>query len=183
MIALPQDLPLVRWQNRRNVPLSEGWLAESIDCSASRAGYNQWEWTPDITKALSYYLRKEFHGCLITPSQLQVLIKKSLLSIGYPDVADELTLVAPRVTIYLPEIARNACYELMFFHQLRQRLDDASRVVVRGLKLEGLRGCVKILRQTGRWQDSCDLLNMEIVNFVRSRLNQNTSSTVEIVIH
>ncbi len=182
MIALPQDLPLVRWQNKRNIPLSEGWVAESIDCSAFRAGYEQWEWTPDITQALSFYLRKEFHGCLISSSELQVLIKKTLLSIGYPDVADQLTLVAPRVTISLPEIARAARFELLFFQLLRERLEEASRVVVRGIKLEGLRRCVKTLQQAGRWQGNCETLSTDIVNFVRQKLSQDGCPAVEIII-
>ena len=182
MIALPQELPLVHWQNKRNVPLSEGWLAESIDCSALQAGYSEWEWTIDITKALSCYLRQEFHGCLISPRELQTLIKKSLQSIGFHDVADKLRIVAPRVTINLAEMARAATYELMFFHLLQQRLEDAARVGVRGIKLEDLRESVKILQQAGRWQENCGMLSTDIVNFVRQKLQQNGGPGVELLI-
>ena len=182
MIALPQELPLVNWQNKRDVPLSEGWIAESIDCSALQAGYSEWEWTFDITKALSCYLRHEFHGCLISPHELQILIKKSLHSIGFPDVADKLRLVAPRVTINLSEMARTAAYELMFFHLLQQRLDDATMVGVRGIRLEGLRDSVKILRQAGRWQENCGMLSTDIVNFVRQKLQQDGRPCVELLI-
>ncbi|NJK90979.1 MAG: hypothetical protein HC904_03565 [Blastochloris sp.] len=115
MIALPQDLPLVEWNKRRNVPLSEGWLAESIQTSASKVGMEQWHWTEDVAKAISYYLQCEFGGTLITPEQLQVLIKKSLRSIGYPEIAKRLTLVAPRVSLHLQEMAARSHHELFFF--------------------------------------------------------------------
>jgi len=182
MIALPQELPYVYWQNKRNVPLSEGWLAESIDSSACRAGYADWEWTADITKALSCYLRQEFQGCLISPSELQVLIKKSILSIGYPDVAHKLSLVAPRVTIYLPDLAHEYPYELLFFPQLEKRLQEVSRVLIRGVRLEGLRPCVKHLHQAGRWRNSCEELSREIVSFTRLKLQHHRSGPTEIII-
>ena len=37
MIALPQRLPNIIWKNDRLVPLSEGWLAESIERAAANA--------------------------------------------------------------------------------------------------------------------------------------------------
>ena len=41
MIALPQRLPHVIWKKDRLVPLSEGWLAESIEQAAAGAGYHR----------------------------------------------------------------------------------------------------------------------------------------------
>jgi hypothetical protein len=182
MIALPQDLPLVEWQKRRNVPLSEGWLAESIQNSAHKAGLNQWHWTEDVAKAISYYLQSEFNGTLITSDQLQVLIKKSLRSIGYPEIAKSLTIVAPRVSIHLNELASRSCHELIFFAQLEERLNEARSVHVRGIKLEGLRSCVKTLGNTPRWRSSCQDLSDEIVSYVRSHLKKWEKHPMELLI-
>jgi hypothetical protein len=182
MIALPQDLPLVEWQKRRNVPLSEGWLAESIQTSATKAGMDHWYWTDDVAKAISYYLQSEFDGTLITPDQLQILIKKSLRSIGYPEIAKTLTIVGPRVSIHLNEIASRSNHELIFFGLLQERLDEARTVRVRGIKLEGLRSSVKILENRPRWQSSCQNLSDEIVSYTRIHLQRWEKHPVELLI-
>jgi hypothetical protein len=180
MIALPQNLPLVEWNKRRNVPLSEGWLAESIQTSATKAGMNHWHWTEDVAKAITYYLQSEFGGTLITPDQLQLLIKKSLRSIGYPEIAKTLTIVGPRVSIHLHEMASRSRHELIFFQLLQERLNEAQSVRVRGVKLEGLRGCVKILGNRPRWQLSCQTLSDEIVSFTRTHLLRWEKHPVEL---
>lgn len=182
MIALPQELPLVEWHKRRSVPLSEGWLAESIEISANNAGMPEWHWTADIAKAISYYLRSEFTGSLITPRQLQLLIKRSLVSIGYPELAKTLVIVPPRVNIHLAELARQGQYELIFFSLLRTRLDEARKLKVKGIRLEGLRECTKVIQQTRRWQEQCDKLADEIVAFTRCHLNTWNGKRIELVV-
>lgn len=183
MIALPQNLPLVEWQNRRNVPLSEGWLAESIQISADKAGVGTWHGTDDVAKAIIYYLQSEFGGTLITPEQLQGLIKKSLRSIGYPEVARSLKIVAPRVSIHLNEMAMKSQHEILFFQLLHDHLDEAKSVHVSGVRLEGLRSCVKTLSNVMRWQGSCEELSDEIVMFTRSHMLKWGRHPVELLIH
>ena len=56
MIALPQRLPHVIWKNGRLVPLSEGWLAESIEHAAAGAGYHRWHLAPEVARAIAVYL-------------------------------------------------------------------------------------------------------------------------------
>lgn len=182
MIALTQNLPLVEWQHTRNVPLSEGWLAESIQASASTVGVNHWHCTEDVAKAIAYYLEYEFNGTVITPEQLQVLIKKSLQSIGYPEIADALEIVAPRVSIQLFEMADRSRHEMIFFNLLHERLNEARAVQVRGIRLAGLKDSVKILENVPRWQSSCDSLRDDIVIFTRNHLLKWEHHPVELLI-
>ena len=56
MIALPQKLPHVIWRNDRLVPLSEGWLAESIEHAAAASGYHRWHLAPEVARAIAVYL-------------------------------------------------------------------------------------------------------------------------------
>lgn len=181
MIALTQNLPLVEWQHRRNVPLSEGWLAESIQASASTVGVNHWHCTDDVAKAIAYYLQYEFNGTLITPDELQLLIKKSLQSIGYPEIANALEIVAPRVSIQLHEMADRSRHEMIFFSLLHERLNEAREVQVRGVRLAGLKDSVKILGNVPRWQASCDSLRDDIVAFAREHLLKWEHPTVELL--
>jgi hypothetical protein len=182
MIALPNELPLVEWHNRKNVPLSEGWLAESIATSVERAGLSEWRWTYDVTKAISYFLQTEYKGTLISASDLKLILRKSLTRIGYPELAQEVTLVAPRVTVYLHDIAREALYELSFFAELNDRLEEARRTVVRGVRLEGIRPAVKILTHSGKWNGACEELADEIVRFARNKIAWQCSVSLDLMI-
>ena len=60
MIALPQRLPHVIWKNDRLVPLSEGWLAESIEHSAEAAGHHRWHLAPEVARAIAIYLENDW---------------------------------------------------------------------------------------------------------------------------
>ncbi len=60
MIALPQRLPHVIWKNDRLVPLSEGWLAESIEHAAAAAGYHRWHLAPEVARAIAVYLENDW---------------------------------------------------------------------------------------------------------------------------
>src|SRR5690606_1647082 len=105
MIALPHELPLVTWHKRRQISLSEGWIAESLAHSAAKAGVPTWQWSGEIARAISQYLREEYPANVISPAELRTLLGKSLRGIGYPEIADQASLVAPRVSIYLPDLA------------------------------------------------------------------------------
>ncbi len=183
MIALPQALPMVNWHGRRHVPLSEGWLAESIACSARRAGYPTWEWSGEVARAITYFLQEEYRGNLISPEELRAIIRRSLSGIGCQDVAEKVSLVAPRVSIYLPELAERSGMEMLFFQSLGERIDEAVQVVVRGIRLEGIRPCVKNLEQCRRWHRGCQRLSDEIVLYTRRRLELAGAAPMELAIY
>lgn len=183
MIAIAQKLPMVLWTGERQVPLSEGWIAESIDHSAQQAGYQEWTWSNEVAYAISYYLQQEYSGCLITKNDLEEVVKRSIEGIGHDELAQELTIVSPRVNIYLPDLARETAYELLFFKRLQEKLEEAIHVVmVRGVKLEELRTCVKIMSCTPRWKQYCQHLHDEIIHFTRQQINKTDAPPMELVI-
>ena len=168
MIASACKLPWVLWNSHRQVPLSEGWLAESICQSAHQVGLNRWEeLSSNVARGIAYFLEKNYRGQSISVDQVKLLMERSLAGIGYPQLADQVSLVAPRVNISLAEIARQTHYELLFFQTLRERIQEAMDVVVRGIRLEGLKPCVKILEGSSHWRKRCQILSNEIVSFSR----------------
>lgn len=173
---------MVQWRNVRAVPLSIGWLAESLEASAERAGAGNWSWSGEVAQALGRYLEREFSGQTITTDQLAELMRRSLCGIGCGHIASQVAVVAPRVNIYLPDLAHQAELELMFFRLLRERLEEAVAVVVRGVRLEGLRPCVKILGGSKSWGNRCESLNDEIVAFSRHHLQGASRLPVDLVI-
>jgi hypothetical protein len=182
MIAPTQALPSIQWRDTRTIPLSVGWLAESLDASAERAGQSNWDHSVDIARAISHYLESEYDGRVLTTDQLVEIIRRSLHGVGCDHIARRATLVPPRVNIHLPELARASEYELLFFPLLRERLNEALDVVVRGVRLEGLRNCVKILQQSRSWKDRCQRLNDEIVLFSRQQLRRSNPTPIDLMI-
>jgi hypothetical protein len=182
MIALPQRLPHIVWKNDRLVPLSEGWLAESIEQSAAAAGLPRWELAPEVARAIAIYLENDYQPPCLTIDNLHEMVRRSLEGIGFREIAKRSLIVPPRVSISLMELARRAPYELHFYPLLRQRLTDALEVHVAGVRLEGLRDCSKILDAAGRWRQTCTRISDEIIHFCRAHLNDAQLRKVDLVI-
>src|SRR5208282_2050473 len=98
MIALPQRLPHVIWKNDRLVPLSEGWLAESIEPAAAAAGHPRWDLAPDVARAIAVYLDNDWVSPALPVDHLKEMVRRSLVGIGYDEIARESLIVPPRVS-------------------------------------------------------------------------------------
>ncbi|MCE0523341.1 MAG: hypothetical protein LV480_10570 [Methylacidiphilales bacterium] len=182
MIALPQRLPHVIWKNDRLIPLSEGWLAESIEHAAAAAGHPRWHLAPEVARAIAVFLENDWCAPALPLDHLRQMVQRSLEGIGYCDIADKSLIVPPRVSISLMELAVRAPYEIEFYPLLKERLADAIEVQVGGVRLEGLRDCTKVLDAAGRWRHTCVRISDEIIYFCRSYLCQTTPRTVDLVI-
>ncbi|MFZ5806227.1 MAG: hypothetical protein ACOY3I_03340 [Verrucomicrobiota bacterium] len=183
MIAFSQNLPIVKWSEDRNIALDEEWIIASIYQSAELAGYYDWEMCGHVAKAILFFLRRDFQGNCLSAEQLEAIMRRSISGIGYPEIAACAQLIAPRVNIYLPDIARQAPYEILFFPTLRERLSEAKDILVSGIRLEGLRSCVKILENCKKWRPACQRLSEDIVVFARQHLQtQEDELGIELVI-
>jgi hypothetical protein len=182
MIALPQRLPHVIWNKDRLVPLSEGWLAESIEHAAAAAGMPRWELAPEVARAIAVYLENDWIAPALPLDHLQEMVRRSLEGIGFAQIACQSLIVPPRVSISLTDIANRAPYEIEFYPLLRQRLDDALEVQVAGVRLEGLRDCTKILDAAGRWRRTCVRISDDIIHYCRSFICRAMPRSVDLVI-
>ncbi len=182
MIALPQRLPHVIWKNDRLVPLSEGWLAESIEHAAAAAGHPRWDMAPEVARAIAVYLENDWTAPALKVDHLVEMVRRSLVGIGFNEIAEQSMIVPPRVSISLLELAARAPYEIEFYPLLRQRLGDALEVQVGGVRLEGLRDCTKILDAAGRWRTTCVRISDDIIHYCRTYICQTMPRTVDLVI-
>ena len=182
MIALPQSLPHIIWKNGRLVPLSEGWLAESIEHAAAAAGHPRWHLAPEVARALTVYLEDDWVAPALPLDQLNEMVRRALEGIGFSEIAKESFIVPPRVSISLTELALRAPYEIEFYPLLKERLSDALEVQVGGVKLEGLRDCSKVLDAAARWRQTCERISDEIIYFCRSYICRTVPKTVDLVI-
>jgi hypothetical protein len=182
MIALPQRLPHIVWKNDRLVPLSEGWLAESIEHAAAAAGHPRWQHAPEVARAIAVYLENDWVAPSLPLDSLNEMVRRALEGIGYNEIAQESLIVPPRVSISLAELAHRAPYEIEFYPLLRQRLGDALEVQVAGVRLEGLRDCTKILDSAGRWRTTCVRISDEIIHFCRTYIRGVRPMAIDLVI-
>jgi hypothetical protein len=170
------------WQNERLVPLYEGWVAETIATAAHREGYPDWEATTDVAKAILHFLSHEYASSTIGADDLSEMIRRSLAGIGQTQIARHVSLVPPRVSIFLPELANRTLYPMLFFPSLREQIQNAVSYSVQAVKLEGVRDCVKILESSKKWQKDCQNLEDQIVRFSRESLRRAMPKTVELVV-
>ena len=164
------------------MPLSEGWLAESIEHSAEAAGHHRWHLAPEVARAIAIYLENDWIAPALPVDHLREMVRRSLEGIGFEDIAQESLIVPPRVSISLMELAVRAPYEIEFYPLLKERLDDALEVQVGGVRLEGLRDCSKRLDSAGRWRRTCERISDEIIHFCRLYIHLMVPRTVDLVI-
>lgn len=185
MIALADNLPLVRLADRRAVRFDRAWLERAVSDAATGAGYARWWLVPHVTESVLSYLEQDFEDNVIASRCLHTLVSSVLQVIGYPEVARAFRLPEPPVRISLSALAdaAGAGFELAFFQQLDHALRDALASRASRLELCDLADCVKRLRRAQAWGKDCARLRNEIVAHVRgqaARLRKRRALDLEL---
>jgi hypothetical protein len=181
MIAPQYKLPFISWNDQKAIPLTESWIEESVKQSAAFAGYDNWDWSMDISYVISQQLQSN-RQLQITQDDLHHMMKDCLTAIGYTDIAQRIIIAPPKVSISLTELARKAPYELLFFKMLGALLSENKQMVVSCIQLEDLRECVKLISGASKWRQSCQDLYDQIIRFSRENLYNDLTSPVQLVI-
>lgn len=171
MIALPNDLPLIRLANGEVVPFESDWLARALTGAARKAGLNKWWLATHVTASVTEYLRTDNEAPVIEVDRLEQAVRSVLQCIGYSEVSQHFQVGQPLMNISLIDLAREAGtgYELAFFELLARRLTEALASRAPHFRLIGLHACVKLLRARKVWSRDCDQLQTEIVTFARQQ--------------
>ncbi len=121
-------------------------------------------------------------------AEFAAALEKVLRSFGLSVYADNESSSTPTATATaeqrvldcnLQALASSAIgegFELLFFPQLRQELQRQLQQAPHVVRFRGLRGCVKQLAGTPRWNRRCQNLNDQIVDFLRSCWQTETAS-------
>jgi len=178
MIALRDNLPLVRFHDGRVMNFERDWLSAALVRAAQTAGYSKWWLADHVTESVTSYLQQDFDENVVTICRLEKAVQSVLQVIGYADVARFFRTMPPPVRISLVEIARAAGhgYELVFFELLRTRLREAIASPALQVELSDLHRSVKMLRSAKNWSRDCSGLLGEIVSFVRCELDMSERS-------
>jgi len=87
MIALRDNLPLVRFGDGRVHAFERGWLCGALAESAAGAGYPKWWLAPHVAESVTRYLEQDFDENVIPVCRLEQAVRSVLQVIGYADVA------------------------------------------------------------------------------------------------
>ena len=169
MIALLDDLPMVRFADGKTAPYERAWLQRSLTIAARKAGYPQWWLAEHVAASVTEFLRTQRDATVLTVDALTRSVQQVLQVIGYAEVGRHFEACRPVVKISLVEIAQaaGAGYELAFFDLLGRRLDEVLENEGGCFELYGLLRCVRMLRGRKTWSRDCETLRDEIVTFTR----------------
>lgn len=172
MIALPNDLPLIRLESGEAIPFDPEWLMHSISRAARSAGLPRWWLAPHVTASVTEYLRTDHDATVIESVRLEQAVQSVLQVIGYSEVGQYFVVGRPVMSISLVDVAREAGagYELAFFQLLERRMNEAFSSHTPHFQLTGLEHCVKILKSRKVWCRECEALQAEIVLFARRQV-------------
>jgi hypothetical protein len=169
MIALLDNLPMVRLTDGTTAPFERGWILRSLVSAARKAGYPQWWLAEHVAESVTDFLRTQREVMIFPVDGLTRSVRQVLQVIGYAEVGRHFEVGRPVIKISLVELAQaaGAGYELAFFNLLGRRLHEAARDEGSYFELFGLERCVKLLRAKKLWSRDCDALRDEIVCFTR----------------
>ena len=169
MIALLDDLPLVRLADGTTAPFEHDWLLRALSTAARKAGYPQWWLAEHVAASVTEFLRTQTETPILPVEGLTRSVRQVLQVIGYAEVGRHFEAGRPVVKISLVELAQaaGAGYELAFFDLLGRRLGEVMRNEGGCFELFGLLRCVRMLRGKKTWSRDCDTLRDEIVSFTR----------------
>ncbi|HXI68997.1 MAG TPA: hypothetical protein VNN22_01430 [Verrucomicrobiae bacterium] len=171
MIALATDHLIFQLTSGESIPCSAEMI--SIEIVGNSAGLIDAEMLRNAAAAVFHYFKVELERHTVTVGEFALALEKVLRNFGLTLYADESQPFAKKVLISdLCHLAResDSSLELFFFPRLRDELRARLRESPRLLRFRGLRRCVKQLAGAQRWSGRCEVIQDQIVGYLRECL-------------
>jgi hypothetical protein len=171
MIALRSNCLLFQLKNGESVPCSADMIAVEIIGEAN--GLLEPETLRHAAASVFHYFKHELAREMVTIGEFSLALEKALHHLGYSINAHEAGTEPPGA--HEADLTRLASetsnsLELLFFPRLRDELRIRLRQSPRLVRFHGLRDCVKQLAGARRWNNRCEQLQDQIVDYLRSCL-------------
>lgn len=168
MICLVGNRPVLQIGRQQVTGYGTDWLREAIERGARAAEREDFPFIDDLLAGIVHYLENKCSLRVLTVEELHARVRRMLERIGCQAIAQTLPLLAPPVTLSLARAAREAGngFELAFFNQIHDEIEDLKLHGVEELRFTGTRDCVKLLRGVTRWTTPCETLHQEIITFL-----------------
>jgi len=178
MIALRNDCLVFEMNNGESIPCSPDMIAVEIVGEANSA--LEPETLRHAAASVFHYFKTELERETVTVGEFSMALEKVLNHLGYVIHAHEPGRGPGEIS--QTDLARLAggpgdgSLELFFFPRLRDELRGLLRQSPRVVRFHGLRGCVKRLAGARRWSPRCELLQDQIVEYLRGCFNAETAA-------
>ncbi len=175
MIALASECLVFRLASGEQIPLASEMI--SAECLGEAAQ----EWDPEFVNhaasGVFHYFKHELGRHTVTVAEFAEALENVLRGFKLPGrSAGAPPAVAESDLSKLATESGKGC-ELFFFPALRAELRHCVRQGPKILRFHGLRGCVKHLAGTRRWNCRCRKLQEQIVLYLRGCLAAEAPGT------
>ncbi|MBA4147231.1 MAG: hypothetical protein H0X66_03885 [Verrucomicrobia bacterium] len=173
MIQLNPDYLIFQTSNGENIPCSAELV--TIELIGEAVEFLEPDLVRNASAAVLHYFKNELGKNFVTVAEFSEALEKVLRGFGLTVKSSE-TEAEPNAKpgsrvceTDLCELAASAGkgFELIFFASLRDHLRQELNSSAEILRFKGLRGCVKQLTGSQRWCGRCQILNDQIVEYLR----------------
>jgi hypothetical protein len=170
VISLIGNRPALQIGRYQVIDYDTGWIDDALRRAARAADHEDFPFVDDIRSGVVKYLETRCPLKLLPIGELYDRMRRMLVKIGCGRIAENLTPLAPPVTVSLVRAAMEAGngFELAFFEMLRAELADLRAAGAEEIRFTGMRESAMILRGTGKWNKRCQSLLTEIEAFLRN---------------
>jgi hypothetical protein len=171
MIQLRSDCLIFETADGEQIPCSAEWVTlELMGNSATMIDPNI---VQHVAAAVLHYFKSEQCRDFVSVGEFALALEKVLRSFGLTVYADA-EPASPQTPAFVAESnlqelasAAGKGFELLFFPCLRDEIKAKLKQSPQVLRFRGLRGCVKQLSGAERWNSRCQILNDQIVEYLR----------------
>jgi hypothetical protein len=178
MIQLAHDYLMFELNNGESIPCSAKLV--SIELLGESASLFDREFVEHAATAVLHYFKQELGRDSVTVGEFSLALERVLRGFGLSIIPSESATTVARVSAAdLRQLASDSGkgFELIFFPRLREELQNQLRQSPQLLRFHGLRGCVKQLTGARRWSARCQILQDQIVEFLRTCLRTDYLGT------
>ena len=178
MIQLAKDYLLFQLKDGESIPCSAELV--SIELMGEIASQFDREFVEHAATAVLHYFKKELGRESVTIGEFSLALERVLRGFGLSVIPSDSAATIPRAAdADLRRLANDSGkgFELVFFPRLRDELRSQLRQSPQLLRFHGLRGCVKQLVGARRWSARCQILEDQIVEYLRTCLCVENSGT------
>jgi len=173
MIQLAEDCLVFQTAAGEHIPYSSEMI--SVEVMGDQASLFDPEFLKHAAAAVFHYFRDELGRETVSVAEFTLALEKVLRGFNLDAEVAEADEPNPRILQSdLSQLVKSASTdgELFFFPRLRDELRAQLRLGPQMVCFQGLRKCVKQLTGARRWNNRCQSLNDQIVEFLRSCMSQ-----------
>ena len=166
MIQLKADCLIFQTSNGEHVPCSAEWV--TLELMGDSAEIVDPALIENASAAVLHYFKHELNQYFVSVAEFARALETVLRSLGLKvssSKSSEPQVAESDLRVLTHDAGKG--FELFFFPTLREEMKRNLRHTPQVIRLRGLRGCVKQLSGSVRWNRRCEKLNDQIVEYLR----------------